>query len=311
MKSRWEIPLLLVEAFVIFGLAIITQTQQQDAISQQYQTDKINQVRNIYDYNDDYYILFTSTSSEDGDDDDEGDEETVEETATPMCNKYLETCPGEATTGTPMCNKLFESCPGEQSALLGTTPTPAPAPNATAAITNETIAAAPFTGATTDSSLSPTANVTCPQNSDNTALTQGVSSTANAIPDTAGNYTFLTKWDLQSSPAGLALDSTSDSIYVSDYGNNSIQKLNRDGTLLTTWGSQGSAEGQFANPEGVSADPCLGYVYVADTDNHRIQKFDRNGIFITSWGSQGSADGQFNHPYGVAADSSGSVVLVT
>src|SRR5215208_5637318 len=216
MKSRWEIPLLLVEAFVIFGLAIITQTQQQDAISQQYQTDKINQVRNIYDYNDDYYILFTSTSSEDGDDDDEGDEETVEEnpagicnkyletcpgeatTGTPMCNKYLETCPGEATTGTPMCNKLFESCPGEQSALLGTTPTPAPAPNATAAITNETIAAAPFTdatapapnataaitnetiaaapftGALTDSSLSPTANVTCPQNSDNTAPTQGV-----------------------------------------------------------------------------------------------------------------------------------------
>src|SRR5215213_7047672 len=221
MKSRWEIPLLLVEAFVIFGLAIITQTQQQDAISQQYQTDKINQVRNIYDYNDDYYILFTSTSSEDGDDDDEGDEETVEENPAGICNKYLETCPGEATTGTPMCNKLFESCPGEQSALLGTTPTPAPAPNATAAITNETIAAAPFTdatapapnataaitnetiaaapftGALTDSSLSVTANVTCPQNSDNTALTQGVSSTANAIPDTAGNYTFLTKWDLQ------------------------------------------------------------------------------------------------------------------
>ena len=91
-------------------------------------------------------------------------------------------------------------------------------------------------------------------------------------------------------------------------GNNRIQKFNSNGTFITKWGSNGTADGQFSNPHGVAVDSS-GNVYVADCDNNRIQKFNSNGTFITKWGSNGTADGQFSNPDGVAVDSSGNVYV--
>jgi streptogramin lyase len=79
-------------------------------------------------------------------------------------------------------------------------------------------------------------------------------------------------------------------------------------SLVTKWGSSGSADGQFNSPIGVDVD-FSGNVYVADNCNFRIQKFDSNGTFLTKWGSRGSGDGQFEFPYGIAVDSSGSVYV--
>jgi predicted DNA-binding antitoxin AbrB/MazE fold protein len=76
----------------------------------------------------------------------------------------------------------------------------------------------------------------------------------------------------------------------------------------TTWGSEGSGDGQLYYPEGVALDTS-GNVYVADRVNHRIQKFTSDGTFLTTWGSQGSGDGQFDFPYGVAVDASGNVYV--
>lgn len=90
--------------------------------------------------------------------------------------------------------------------------------------------------------------------------------------------TFLTKWgsfglpDGQfNGPFGIATDSA-DNVYVSDIGNDRIQKFTSSGTFLTQWGSEGTANGQFSGPRGIATDSA-GKVYVADYDNHNIQKF--------------------------------------
>ena len=84
-------------------------------------------------------------------------------------------------------------------------------------------------------------------------------------------------------------------VYVANYKNNNIVKFAPDGTCLTTWGSQGTANGQFKNPYGVrlARDPKWGeVVYVADSNNNRIQVFSKTGVFKSSVGTSG----MFNQP---------------
>ena len=74
-----------------------------------------------------------------------------------------------------------------------------------------------------------------------------------------------------------------DSIYVVDSGRNRIVKFSPDGQVLTTWGSEGSDDGQFSGFSSVVVDPTTNKVYVADSLNKRIQIFDSTGKFLTKW----------------------------
>ncbi len=80
-------------------------------------------------------------------------------------------------------------------------------------------------------------------------------------------------------------------------------------TFMLTWGTPGSAGGQFTAPGALAVD-AAGNVYVADTGNDRIQKFDGQGHYLTSWGSFGTGPAKFDNPTGIAVDAYDNVFVV-
>lgn len=73
-------------------------------------------------------------------------------------------------------------------------------------------------------------------------------------------------------------------VYVTDTGNNRIQKYDSDGNFLLKWGAEGSNDGEFIKLHDVAVDPSGKYVYTLELKNHRVQKFTSEGNFITKWG---------------------------
>jgi len=70
-----------------------------------------------------------------------------------------------------------------------------------------------------------------------------------------------------------------DNIYVSDgYSNSRIAKFDKHGNWIKSWGSRGTATGQFNTPHNIVSDRD-GNIYVADRGNARIQIFDGDGNF--------------------------------
>jgi DNA-binding beta-propeller fold protein YncE len=82
-------------------------------------------------------------------------------------------------------------------------------------------------------------------------------------------------------------------------------------TIVNTWGSPGSGNGQFNGPSGMDLD-FKGNLYVVDTGNNRVQKLNAtDGKFTTAWGSSGSGQGQFNSPIEAAVDEGRGHIYVT
>jgi len=74
-----------------------------------------------------------------------------------------------------------------------------------------------------------------------------------------------------------------------------VKKYNLSGTLISTWGTPGSAPGQLNSAFGITIDDN-GYILISDRGNKRINVYDGNGMFIYSFGSPGSGDYQFLGP---------------
>ena len=102
-------------------------------------------------------------------------------------------------------------------------------------------------------------------------------------------------------PSSITISSITRQIYIVDWGNHRIQVLNPDLTFSHSFGSYGSAKGQFNNPCDIAID-SQGLVYVADWGNYRIQKFSPNGKFVARFGSKGSGPGQLDWPWGITID---------
>jgi DNA-binding beta-propeller fold protein YncE len=92
--------------------------------------------------------------------------------------------------------------------------------------------------------------------------------------------------DLFNGSADIVIAPNGD-IFVADGqgGNNRIVKYSKDGKFIKTWGSKGSAQGQFETPHSIAMD-SKGRLFVADQQEKktpRIQIFDQDGKFLEQW----------------------------
>ena len=78
-----------------------------------------------------------------------------------------------------------------------------------------------------------------------------------------------------------------DNLYVSERGNERIQKIDTEGNPILMWGSKGSGPNQFCHLEHLGIDK-FGNIYVTDPQSdpgcsHKptVKKFDSNGRYIT------------------------------
>jgi DNA-binding beta-propeller fold protein YncE len=110
-------------------------------------------------------------------------------------------------------------------------------------------------------------------------------------------------------PAGIAYDAAADRLYVADSSTHRIIVFTGDGRMLGTFGTNGSAAGEFNFPTHLALTRD-GEVVVTDTLNFRVQILARDGHPIASFGHVGDGSGDFASPKGVATDSSGVVYVV-
>jgi len=87
---------------------------------------------------------------------------------------------------------------------------------------------------------------------------------------------------------GLAVDSAAN-VYIADYGNHRIRKVNAAGTITTIAGTDtagGSGDGgpaseaQLIYPRGLAIDQQSGNLYVADSGTNRVRVIDAQGCLL-------------------------------
>ena len=103
-------------------------------------------------------------------------------------------------------------------------------------------------------------------------------------------------------PVGIAVHPQTHKVYVADCFNHRIQVLNSDLTYSSSFGREGSNNGEFNYPRDLSTDRD-GNVYVADSDNHRIQVFTTDGVYLRQFGKEGEGEGELKQPVSIAIDS--------
>jgi DNA-binding beta-propeller fold protein YncE len=112
-------------------------------------------------------------------------------------------------------------------------------------------------------------------------------------------------------PNGIAV-TTGRTVYVVDSNANQVKVYDNFGTLLTTFGGEGAAAGQFNFPIDIVVNEALGEVYVTDFWNERIGVFDLAGGFVRNIiAPENDAKAPaFLRPSGLGIDPAGNLYVV-
>jgi DNA-binding beta-propeller fold protein YncE len=107
---------------------------------------------------------------------------------------------------------------------------------------------------------------------------------------------------------GIAVDA-SGNVWIVDSGNDQVHTYEPDGTLLASYGSFGSGDGQLNGPRGIALD-ASGNVYIADSGNDRVQKFTSSFVYVSQFGSTGGGAQQYNAAEAVAINTTTGRIYV-
>ena len=126
-------------------------------------------------------------------------------------------------------------------------------------------------------------------------------------------------------PSGVAVDEAGN-LYIADWSNARIRKVDGTGTITTIagtgergFGGDGgpATQAQLDDPTGVAVDGA-GTLYIADQYNHRIRRVDSTGTITTiagtgelGFGGDGgpAIKAQLDDPTGVAVDGAGTLYI--
>ncbi|HBG45691.1 MAG TPA: hypothetical protein DDW94_01720 [Deltaproteobacteria bacterium] len=62
-------------------------------------------------------------------------------------------------------------------------------------------------------------------------------------------------------------------LYAADYYNDRVQVFDPEGKFITSFGGEGTGNGEFKGPTGVAVSEDK--IYAVDWGNHRVQEFIR------------------------------------
>jgi DNA-binding beta-propeller fold protein YncE len=110
-------------------------------------------------------------------------------------------------------------------------------------------------------------------------------------------------------PTGIAFDAASGRLFVVDTSAHRVYVFKRDGTLESSFGRRGTAEGEFNYPTLIWRTR-EGRLYVTDSLNFRVQSFDEAGRFLAKFGGLGDGTGDLPRQKGVATDRYGHIYVV-
>ena len=99
-----------------------------------------------------------------------------------------------------------------------------------------------------------------------------------------------------------------DTLVVTEHGRHCVTVLDQCGKKIRSFGSRGSAAGQFQHPTGIAITPD-NHILVADRNNARLQKFTMDGKFVAAVGSKGNKESSFCWPQNIVVHPSGKLLV--
>jgi DNA-binding beta-propeller fold protein YncE len=110
-------------------------------------------------------------------------------------------------------------------------------------------------------------------------------------------------------PSGVAVDESTEDVYVVDRGNSRVEKFDASGAYLSQFNGGATPAGSFSEATAVAVDQGTGDVYVADTGHNVVDKFTSAGAYVCELSGVGrgcqaspAEPPLFSAPVGVAVD---------